>query len=470
MSTDKPAMAASLIDQCLDPAGDIGLFSDQQWLDALLRFEAALARAQASAGLVPASAAAAIARACASIELNRADFVERARGTGAFGIGLVDPIRAFLASHDPAALPCLHWGTTTQDAVDTAHAVLTKTALAALLDELQKLAAALRALAHAHAATPMMARSLLQPAQVTSFGFKCAQSAGALQRSANQLCTLAPHALCVQLGGAVGNRAAMGHRAAQVELVLAAELGLWASGQSWHTQRDAWMRLAMEASVCAGSLSKLARDWSLMSQFEVGELAEAPRGRTSSAMPHKRNSVHCMQAIALTQPVPGLAASLLGAMTQAHERAMGEWQAELSVWAPLWRRVHGAAAALRLAADGLRVDAARMQSHIDALYQVIFSEACTDALAPITGREAAQQAIEHLAPQALAQRQPLSALLQHWVATTCGAEPARAAAHALATATDPQRAVQASAACCHELLRALDASEPSSSSLEPHHV
>ncbi|NRF50360.1 fumarate lyase, partial [Pseudomonas stutzeri] len=118
MSTDKPAMAASLIDQCLDPAGDIGLFSDQQWLDALLRFEAALARAQASAGLVPASAAAAIARACASIELNRADFVERARGTGAFGIGLVDPIRAFLASHDPAALPCLHWGTTTQDAVD----------------------------------------------------------------------------------------------------------------------------------------------------------------------------------------------------------------------------------------------------------------------------------------------------------------------------------------------------------------
>src|SRR3546814_20029767 len=95
----------------------------------------------------------------------------------------------------------------------------------------------------------------------------------------------------------------MGGRGAQVELVLAAELGLWARGHSWHTQRDAWMRLGMEAAVCAGSLAKLARDWSLMSQFEVGELAEASRGKTSSAMPHKRNAVHCMQAIAQTQQI-----------------------------------------------------------------------------------------------------------------------------------------------------------------------
>src|SRR3546814_198446 len=171
----------------------------------------------------------------------------------------------------------------------------------------------------------------------------------------------------------------------------------------------------MEAAVCAGSLAKLARDWSLMSQFEVGELAEASRGKTSSAMPHKRNAVHCMQAIAQTQPVPGLAAALLGCMAQAHERAMGEWQAELSAWAPLWRRVHGAAAALRLAAEGLQVDPSRMQAHIDVLHEVIFSEACADALTPVAGHQAAQQATERLAPQALAQRQPLSLLLLQWV-------------------------------------------------------
>ncbi|WP_255592733.1 lyase family protein [Bordetella sp. BOR01] len=463
-------MMTSLIELSLNPAGDTELFSDSQWLQALLRFEAGLASAQAAAGLIPAAAATAIAQACARAKLDRTRFIEQARRTGAFGIGLVDPIKAVLAEHAPDALPYLHWGTTTQDAVDTAHALLTQAALAAVLQELDGLDAALRTLARTHAATPMMARSLLQPAQVTSFGLKCAQSAAAVRRSAGQLRTLAPHALCVQLGGAVGNRAAMADQAAQVEDTLAAELGLWACGHSWHTQRDAWMRLAMEAAVCAGSLAKLARDWSLMSQFEVGELAEAPRGRTSSAMPHKRNPVHCMQAVAQTQPVPGLASTLLACMTQAHERALGEWQAELSAWAPLWRHVHAAAAALRLAAEGLQVDTARMQAHIDALHQVIFSEACADALASLAGRDAAQQAIERLAPQALAQRQPLSILLQRWIEETRGPEQARLAAQVLAQATDPQRAVQASAACCAALLRTLDTPPQPPSTLEPHHV
>src|SRR5690606_27441816 len=156
----------------------------------------------------------------------------------------------------------------------------------------------------------------------------------------------------------------------QVELVLAAELGLWARGISWHTQRDAWVRLGMEAAVCAGSLAKLARDWSLLSQFEVGALAEAARGKASSAMPRQRTSVHCMQAVAQAQAVPGLAATVVGCMPQAHERAMGEWQAELSAWAPLWRHVHGASAALRLAAEGLQVNPPRMQANLDALQQV----------------------------------------------------------------------------------------------------
>lgn len=460
MSDGAAAMQASLIDDSLNPAGDVALFTDAQWLDALLRFEAGLARAQAASGLIPAAAAAAIARACAAVQLDRTSFVERARHTGALGIGLVDPIKDRLSHQAPEALPYLHWGTTTQDAVDTAHALLTQTALAALLRELDGLDAALRTMARAHAATPIMARSLLQPAQITSFGLKCAQSAAALRRSTDQLRHLAPRALCVQLGGAVGNRAAMGRQANEVEQALAAELGLSACGHSWHTQRDAWMRLAMEVAVCTGSLAKLARDWSLMSQFEVAELTEAPRGRTSSAMPHKRNPVHCMQAIAQTHPIPGLAATLLASMAQAHERALGEWQAELSAWAPFWRHAHAAAAALRLAAEGLQVDTARMQANIDALQEVVYSEACAHALAPLAGREAAQQAVERLAAQALAQGLPLSHLLQRWMDDTHGAEYTPMAQQALAVATDPRRAVQASADNCAVLLDGLDSATP----------
>lgn len=445
-------MSTTLLEDYLNPDGDTRLFTDAQWLAALLRFESALAQAQAACGLLSHESATAIIAACESVEVDREQFVSRARATGAVGMALVEPLRAWLRSHAPAALPGLHWGTTTQDAVDTAHALLTKEALHAVLNELDALVAALRDLARRYIATPMLARSLMQPAQLTSFGFKCAQSASALQRSADALRRLAPVALCVQVGGAVGNRAALGEQGGAVEQAMAAALGLSACGQSWHTHRDSWMRLAMEAAVCAGSLAKLARDWSLMSQFEVGELGEAPRGRTSSAMPHKRNAVHCMQAVAQTQPVPGLVAALLSTMAQAHERALGEWQAEVAQWAPLWRRVHGAAAALRMAAEGLQVDESRMLAHIQSLHEVVFSEGCAEVLAGVVGPDEAQAAVERLAAQAVAERRPLSGLLLDWVAQSHGPQAAQQVQQRLSVAVDPCLAAGASARACEALL------------------
>src|SRR5690606_7304395 len=160
----------------------------------------------------------------------------------------------WLQRHAPEGLPWLHWGTTTQDVVDTANAMLTAHALEALQRQLKGLQQSLLHMAHEHAATPVLGRSLLQPAQITSFGLRAAQ------------------ALCVQLGGAVGNSAALGGDAMRVEQALARRLGLKACGYSWHTQRDDWMRLGMEVAVCGGSLAKLAKDWALHAQYEVGEL------------------------------------------------------------------------------------------------------------------------------------------------------------------------------------------------------
>lgn len=448
-------MSTSLLEDYLNPVGNTELFTDQQWWRALLRFESALAQAQAECGILAPDTAAAIKSACTKVEFDRERFTARARVTGALGMALVEPLREWLRREAPAALPGLHWGTTTQDAVDTAHALLTQDALQALLAELDALVQALRRMARRYAKTPMLARSLMQPAQLTTFGFKCAQSAWALQRSVDHLRQLAPSALCVQLGGAVGNRAALGEHGDRVERIMADSLGLSACGHSWHTQRDAWMRLAMEAAICAGSLAKLARDWSLMSQSEVGELSEGARGRTSSAMPHKRNAVHCMQAVAQTQTVPGLAAALLGTMAQAHERALGEWQAEVAQWAPLWRRVHGAAAALRMAAQGLQVDEARMLAHIQALQEVVFSEGCAEALTPMLGPDEAQAVVERLAAQALTEQRPLSRLLLDWLAQTQGQEALQRTEPALHAAVAPDLAAAASTRACDALLAAL---------------
>lgn len=456
----------SLVSAYLHPQPQTELFSDAQWMEAMLCFEAQLALAQAECGLVPAAAAQAIAQACASVRLDAGALARRARQTGALGMAVVEPVQQWLQAHHPQSLVWLHWGATTQDVVDTANALLSLRALQALLQELQGLQQHLLRMAREHAATPMLGRSLMQPAQITSFGLKCAQAAAALGRNSAQLHHLAAQALCVQLGGAVGNGAAWGADAARVEQALARRLGLQACGHSWHTQRDAWQRLGMEVAVCAGGLAKLARDWALLSQYEVGELSEAERGRTSSAMPHKRNPVHCMQALAHTRPVPQLAATLLACMEQAHERALGEWQAEVVHWAQLWTHVHAAAAALHQAAQGLQVDAPRMQANVDSLQGVVFSEQLTQVLAPWMDKPQAQSLVAQCAQHALQRQQPLPGIMAQCLAQQ--GQPASAQLLAqLHAAADASLAAQASALRCQELLAAMEPVRTHLSTFEP---
>src|SRR5437762_14277167 len=82
--------------------------------------------------------------------------------------------------------------------------------------------------------------------------------------------------------------------------------------------------------VLAGSLAKMARDVSLLMQYEISEAAEpGGQGRGgSSTMPHKRNPIACAVTLAAAHRVPGEVASFLSAMVQEHEREVGGWQAE----------------------------------------------------------------------------------------------------------------------------------------------
>jgi 3-carboxy-cis,cis-muconate cycloisomerase len=126
---------------------------------------------------------------------------------------------------------------------------------------------------------------------------------------------------------------------------MALELGLREPPLAWHTQRDEWVALGCELAILTGSLGKIAKDMSLMVQYEVGELAEpleAGRGG-ASVMPHKRNPVSCMVALAAAQRAPQRVAALLAAMPQEHERALGNWQAELAEWPGLVMSSHGPA-------------------------------------------------------------------------------------------------------------------------------
>lgn len=388
------------------------LFDDAALCRAMLDFESALAMAQVHEGVIPAPAGQAIAAACASLELDPAELVEAGRHSGAMAIPLVTAIARALQTTAPDAVCHLHYGATTQDVVDTAQVLMTRHACTRLLAELDACIDLLLPMAEQHRLTPMLARTLMQPAQVTSWGLKCAQWAQPLRRSREQLHALSTRALVLQLGGAVGNRSTLGEAGDRVAARMAAQLQLGCPDSGWHTQRDAWMRLGMEVAVLAGSLSKIARDLALLSQAEVGEVyaQDAQRGG-SSAMPHKRNPVACMQAVAASIQVPHLAATLLSTMAQAHERALGEWQAEVAVWPQLWVQAFAATGAIRSALEGLHVDTDRMAHNIDQLQGVVYSEPIAHALAPLLGKPQASALVRMLGAKALQNQVPLIELV-----------------------------------------------------------
>ena len=344
-------------------------FGDQSFVQAMLRFEAALARAQASCGLIPESSAQSIIGTCKVELFDTAKIVRESPRAGSLAIPLVKSLKETVGLFNPQAVAHVHFGCTSQDAIDTAMALVTRDALDLIELDVRKSADALLAMATLHADTPILARTLMQPASLTSFGFKCVAWAAPLVRSLKRLRAAAPNALQLQLGGTVGTLSSMNGKGARVSELMAQDLGLTLAPMSWHTQRDEWVALGCELGLLTGSLGKIARDIVLMSQFEVGEVAEQvePGRGGPPNMPHKHNPVASMVAIAASQRVPQRVAALLAVMPQEHERAAGAWQAELAEWPQLVMSAHGAARAMAQALPALQVNPQRMRGNIDAV-------------------------------------------------------------------------------------------------------
>jgi 3-carboxy-cis,cis-muconate cycloisomerase len=408
-----PAGTALPFDRFLSTADAADAFGAQALVAHMLAFEAALAQAQAAEGIVPAEAASAIAAVCGdagSFDAQR--IVADGAIAGTVAIPLVKALTAAVAARDASAAAWVHWGSTSQDVIDTAMVLATRASLARIDTGLARAIAGLLATARAHRDTPVLARTLLQPAQVVSVGFKLIAWIAPLVRARERLREAAQAALQLQLGGAVGTLATLGERGDAVARRVAAEFDLPAPDGAWHTQRDEWVALGCEVGVLCGSLGKIALDLGLLAQAEVAEMIElggAGRGG-SSAMPHKRNPVGAMIVRAVALRAPQRVAALLAAMPQEHERALGAWQAELAEWPQLMMGAEGAVQALTEVANGLVVDAPRMWTNIDALNGLVFAEAAAAVFARVLGKSGAHALLDRLSKACVAERRPLREL------------------------------------------------------------
>jgi 3-carboxy-cis,cis-muconate cycloisomerase len=385
--------------------------SDRAWLQAMLDVEAALARAQALVGLLPAEHAEAVARACRADAFDLAGIGEAAAASGNPVVPMVRALREALPGQ---AADAVHKGATSQDVLDSAAMLVAHRALGPLLEDLAAAAAAAAGLAAKHRSTLMAGRTLLQQALPVTFGLKAAGWLVGLDEAAARLEELRRTRLAAQLGGAAGTLAALGQSGVEVLGVLAGELGLAEPVLPWHTVRTRVAELAGALGAAAGVAGKVARDVTLLAQTEVAEVRErGPAGRGgSSTLPHKRNPVAAVAAVACAEQAPGLVATLLAAMVQEHERAAGAWHAEWRPLTELLRTTGSAAAWLRDCLERLEVDPERMRRNLDASGGLLLAERVTTALVPGLGRLAAQDLVQQASAEALAAGRPLAAVLR----------------------------------------------------------
>jgi 3-carboxy-cis,cis-muconate cycloisomerase len=424
-------------------------FHDAALLAAMGRFEAALAAAQADAGLVPRGAAQCIERVAvarlgpaAAVDPNHppatapsaaegdpfvpATLAAAARRAGTLAIPFVAALTDAVGREDPQAARWVHWGATSQDVADTALALQSARAGAELQAQLARVGDRLAALADAHRDDAIVGRTLLQPAVPVTFGWKVACWLSPLPRLRAALSRALEDARALQLGGAAGTRAALRGAGDAVAAALAARLGLADPAISWHGSRDRVARLGAELALAAGAMARIGRDLSLLMQGEVGEAFE-PEGEGrggSSAMPHKRNPVAAMLALQAGLRAPGLAATLLAQQVGEHERGLGTWQADGWTLGALFDCAGSATQAIGEALEGLRVEPQAMRANLERTRGFVFAEGVTVALADAIGRPAARAEMDAVCADAFAR----GATLREALERARGERPALAAA------------------------------------------
>lgn len=379
-------------------------FTARARLQAMLDVEAALADAEAALEIIPRSAVHPIRSACRAELYDPASLESDARRAGNLAIPLVRQLTLRVAGIDRDAARYVHWGATSQDIIDTGLVLQLRDSVPSIADDLSRASEAAADHARRHANTPMAGRTWLQQATPVTFGLKAAGWVDALDRVARGIRNTLKDARVLQFGGASGTLAAFGGDGVAVAERLAAALGLELPLLPWHAHRDRVAALSCALGVATGTAGKIARDISLLSQTEVAETREdTPGGGGSSTMPHKQNPVNAARALAAAVRTPGLVATILAAMPQEHERALGGWQAEWSAIPELVMAAADAAAATVESLEHLTVDSARMRANLDATDGLILAEAVAMRLAPRLGKQEAHDVVEWAARRAESQ-------------------------------------------------------------------
>jgi 3-carboxy-cis,cis-muconate cycloisomerase len=424
-----PLAPSLLLQTLVSSAAMRSIMDDRARLQRMLDFEAALTRAEAAVGVVPASAVDPIVAACRAEHYDIAALGEAAAAAGHLAGPLVGALTAEVAKTDAAAASCVHWGASGQDVMDTALMLDLRAGIDALTADLGRAIEAFTTLAGRQRRTASVARGALRHTLPMPFGLKVIGYAAALGRSRERLKRVRRDALLLQFGGSAGTLAALGDQGLDVTDRLAALLDLPAPEAPWHSHRDRLAEVASAFGILAGTCGKIGRDILLLMQNEVAEVFEPPpapgREGAPAAPPRLNPAAAAAMAVTAATIAPQLVATILAGAAQEHEHALGGWQAEWTTYPALALVASGAVNAVADLAQGIDVDPDRVRNNLDITHGLIMAEAITVALAGKISRSEARKLVAEASRKALAEKRSLQNVLsEEERVTTHLSEPA----------------------------------------------
>lgn len=310
-----------------------GLFEDtevqnelsaQAQLRHMLAIEAAFARALAKTGRVPADVAEQAAKHILDAE---PDMARLKQGVAEDGLVVPALVRQLKQGCPHDWHPAIHTGLTSQDVIDTALILCVKSVLPLLSARLTALDTALTHLGEKHGHNQLMARTRMQAALPITVATRLSSWQLPIADHQDRLKQMAPRLLILQLGGAAGDRAALGDAAGAIETDMAQALGLSHAGVSWHSRRDAIAEFSNWLSLVSGTLGKMGQDIALMSQQGLDDVVLAGGGR-SSAMAHKRNPIRAELLVTLARANAVQLSGMHHALIHEQERSGAAWVLE----------------------------------------------------------------------------------------------------------------------------------------------
>ena len=279
---------------------------------AMCAVEAAVATAQGASGDIPREAAAAIVSACS--EAIDVQILADGWRVGTPVLGLLDALRPRLPD---SARPFLHRAVTTQDIVDTATMLLVRDGVQHLDDLARHASASLRQTIARYGDVATQARSFLQPADVTTVGFRTARWLEQLDHVRRRVATAE---VPVQLGGLIGDGMGITD---DVIGAAADQLGLQAR-TPWHTDRSPIIALVNIATDYARWADKVGGD--IAQLVQLGGITTRAGGSSTAA--GKRNPIDAMRSMAAAEACLGVSTVITHAKPHELERGLGSWHAE----------------------------------------------------------------------------------------------------------------------------------------------